>query len=154
MGDEVMMSSTHTRGGRRAIRWLLGMTLGLVTTIVGATTAGATWSLQGSGSGASGALTMPTGATPIVRSVGSTVSLSWTAATFVDGVPVSGYMITRYNTINASVSVVGGTCTGPVSTTSCVDLSVPPGTWFYTDTPVVNSWTGGQSADSSPATVP
>jgi hypothetical protein len=96
---------------------------------------------------------MPTGNTPAGRVGGSSVQISWSAATFGNGDAVGGYVVERYNATTGAVATVGAGCSGVVTTTSCTEQSVPPGTWVYTDTPVQDSWTGGASSSSAPLVV-
>lgn len=110
----------------------------------------AAWSVAGSGSGTSAATVMPTGTTPTASASGSTVNVAWTTATIPGGTAVAGYLINRYN-LNGSAAVVGGTCSGVVTSTSCSE-TVPAGTWIYTDTPVQFNWTGTESPTSNSVT--
>jgi hypothetical protein len=82
------------------------------------------------------------------------VTLDWSTATFPNGSAVAGYVINRLNTATGLSGTVGAGCAGIVTTTTCTESSVPNGTWTYTDTPVQNNWTGGQSAASTPIAVP
>jgi hypothetical protein len=92
---------------------------------------------------------MPSGNQPSGRAFLTTVDITWTPATLPGGVAVQGYEITRINaTTGAQVPAANG-CSGIVTADSCVETSVPPGTWFYTDTPVEALWTGPASPDSA-----
>ena len=113
----------------------------------------AAWSISGAGAGAAASFTMPTGLTPSGSVSSDFVSLSWSAATFPDGTPVAGYLVSRINASTGSPGTVGGSCAGVVAATSCVDSPVPVGNWVYTVTPVQLSWTGGQSPGSNVVTV-
>jgi hypothetical protein len=119
-------------------------------TVVGG--AAAEWSSSGDGGAAGGALTMPAGNTPSGAVSGSDVSVRWLAATFPDGTAVAGYVVKRYG-LNGAPVPVGAGCSGVVTTTTCTEHNVPSGSWTYTDTPVQDSWSGGESPPSSPATV-
>ncbi|HEY6427196.1 MAG TPA: hypothetical protein VIX84_08170, partial [Acidimicrobiales bacterium] len=66
----------------------------------------------------------------------------------------AGYLVERTNVVTGTGSAAGGTCAGTVTTTTCTDEPVPPGTWTYADTPLQLSWTGGQSPASNLVTVP
>jgi len=70
------------------------------------------------------------------------------------GAPVAGYIINRYNALNGAAATVGAGCSGIVTTTTCTELSVPSGSWIYTDTPVQLSWMGTPSPASAAITVP
>lgn len=116
--------------------------------------AAAQWSASGSGSAAAAATTMPTGSAPTATAGGSSVRVSWSAVTLGSGAPVGGYVINRYNAINGSPTTVGPGCSGIVTTTTCTELTVPSGTWIYTDTPVEASWSGMESPPSSQVLIP
>ena len=96
---------------------------------------------------------MPTGAAPRGTVLGNVVTISWPPSTFPNGTDVSGYIVNRYNAATGATATVGSSCSGVVSTTSCAEASVPPGTWIYTDTPTQVNWTGVQSAASAPLVV-
>jgi len=113
----------------------------------------AAWSTVGTGGAAGSSTVMPNGSEPSGIAVGDAVTVSWSPATLPDGVSVSGYVITRYSAVTGLVSTVGSGCAGIVTTTMCTEDSVPAGTWVYSDTPVQNSWTGGQSVSSTPVVV-
>lgn len=85
---------------------------------------------------------------------GTSVSVRWPAVTLSNGTPVAGYVIRRFDALNGAEATVGPGCSGVVTTTICTELSVPAGTWVYTDTPVLLSWTGGQSSATAPIVVP
>ena len=118
--------------------------------LVGA--AAADWSSDGDGDASGRAFTMPAGNTPSIAASGSDVSVRWPAATFPGGAAVAGYLVERYGP-NGSAVPVGAGCSGVVAATTCTEHNVPAGTWTYTDTPVQESWSGGESPPSSPATV-
>ncbi len=86
---------------------------------------------------------------------GRDVTLSWTGAT-----NANGYTTARSNVAPQSLStLIGGTCTGTISTTSCNDVGVPENGsvathWTYTDTPSRYSWLGATSASSAQVNVP
>lgn len=116
--------------------------------------AAAAWSGSGSGSGSGAATLMPTGTAPTGTGGGTSVRVSWPASSMANGPAVAGFVINRYNAINGSPATVGAGCSGVITTTTCTETSVPAGTWVYTDTPVQDSWIGGESPDSSAITVP
>jgi hypothetical protein len=113
----------------------------------------AAWSLQASGSSAGAATVMPGGTAPSGSAAGASVTISWTAAVFPAGTAVAGYVISRYNASTGAPATVNAGCSGLVTTTTCTEQSVQPGTWVYTDTPVQASWTGPASPDSAPIVV-
>jgi len=114
----------------------------------------AAWSMQRTGQAEGGAATMPTGAAPTGAATGSSVSIRWPAVAMSNGVPVAGYVISRFNALNGAAATVGAGCSGVVAVTVCTELAVPSGTWIYTVTPVQLSWTGSASPSSAPITVP
>jgi hypothetical protein len=118
--------------------------------VVGA--AAGVWSSTGDGSASGLALTMPNGNTPSVSVTGTDVSVRWPAATFADGTQVAGYIVKRYDA-NGTPAAVGAACSGVVTSTTCTEHNVPPGSWLYTDTPVQDGWSGGESLPGSPASV-
>lgn len=116
--------------------------------------ASAQWSVSGSGFGGGAATTTPTGATPTATARSNSVLVAWSAVTLANGTSVTGYVINRYNAVNGSQATVGASCSGTVTATSCTEQSVATGSWVYTDTPVYDNWTGGQSSPSSQVSVP
>lgn len=111
----------------------------------------AAWSAQGSGHAAGAAAVMPTGNAPTAVLSGSDIVVTWPAATFANGTPVAGYVIHRYDANTGAPATVGAGCSGVVTTTTCTENNVPAGSWVYTDTPVQQNWTGGESPDSNSA---
>jgi hypothetical protein len=127
--------------------------LALALALASSSRADAAWTGHGSGGAAGAASVMPSGAAPSGTVVSNQITVSWSPSTFLDGVDVAGYVVNRYNTSTGAIATVGSGCNGVITTTSCTETSVPPGTWIYTDTPVQVNWTGGQSADSAPVVV-
>lgn len=136
------------------LRLLTGLCLALSLGLCFAVAAFAAWSGGGSGTASSLADTMPSGNQPVAVVAGTSVTLRWTAADLPGDYPVAGYVVQRFNAVNGDPAVVGSTCSGTVTATTCTESSVPAGTWDYTDTPVQDNWTGGQSSMSSAVTVP
>jgi len=143
--------------GDRAFRLVrLGSLLvvaGLLATLAPACAASAAWSSGATGTAGAAATTMPTGSAPSASASGNEVTVSWPVASFPDGAAVAGYVINRYNASTGAPATVGSGCSGVITATSCTELSVPAGTWVYTDTPVQLSWTGGESPLSPAVTV-
>jgi hypothetical protein len=137
-----------------SLRLLTSLGLALPLGLMFTSLAQASWSSSGAGTGSALAYTMPTGAQPSVSRSGSNVTVSWTAALFSDGRSVAGYVIDRYNASNGNEVTIGASCNTTITTTTCTELSVPAGTWTYTDTPVQDNWAGGQSPASAAVTVP
>lgn len=127
---------------------------GAACTLTPSAGAGAAWTEGGSGSAGGAAAVMPNGLAPTAGATGDVVSVRWPSVTLSDGAAVAGYEVVRTNTLNGTTTAAGGTCAGTVTTTSCTDSPVPPGTWTYADTPVEMTWTGGQSPQSNTVTVP
>jgi hypothetical protein len=118
-------------------------------------TGGAAWSVGRTGTGAIGTKTMPTAAPPApTGSVSShDVTVSWTASHFADGTLVPSYIVKRYNAITNALQTTLSACDGNVSGTSCVEHSVPTGSWKYTVTPAAGTWRGTESPKSATVTV-
>jgi hypothetical protein len=111
-----------------------------------------------SGSGASAAGTMPTGSKPTVTPSGSTLTVSWSQNTIaglgaLGALTGGGYSVTRYADGSSTPITPGASCSGLRSgaggSLSCAESSVPAGTWRYTITPRLNSWSGVESAQST-----
>ncbi len=138
---------------RAALSLLVPVTAGWVS-LGPAAPASAAWSASGTGQAAAASTVMPTGASPTIGAVGTSVNVSWTTADLQSGPAVAGYMVHRFSTVTGSPATVGAGCSGIVSVTTCTELGVTAGSWYYTDTPVEVNWIGGQSPDSAAVTVP
>lgn len=112
---------------------------------------GAAWSVGRTGSGAIGTKTMPTAAPPAPSGTVSShdVTVTWTASHFADGTNVPSYIIKRYDAVTNALQTTLSACSGNVGGTSCVEHSVPTGTWKYTVTPAAGVWRGTESAQSA-----
>jgi hypothetical protein len=108
------------------------------------------WALTITGSGKVGSKSMPAGNTPsgTVPALSSNVTVSWTASQFASGQNVPGYVVKRYNALNALQTTLAS-CSGTVTGTSCTENGVPAGTWKYTVTPAAGNWRGTESAQSA-----
>jgi hypothetical protein len=133
---------------------LASLCLTLLLGVVLAPLTEAAWSATGAGTASALADTMPSGSQPSASPTGTSVSLRWTAALLPGNEGVAGYVIHRFAATGGAEATVGPGCSGVVTTTICTEANVPAGTWVYTDTPVQDSWSGGQSAASAPVTVP
>ncbi len=80
--------------------------------------------------------------TPTVNVAGASASLSWTATTLASGAPVSGYQISRVNTVSGTTALATGGCAGTVTTLSCTEAAVPTGRWAYRLAGVRGAWVG------------
>jgi hypothetical protein len=137
----------------RFVVYLFAIALAETLAIGPASGAMNTWSTQGPGSAAGAAAVMPSGRVPSGSAVNTSVTVSWAAAEFPNGTVVAGYVVNRYNASTDAPATVGAGCSGVVTATTCTELSVQPGTWVYTETPVQLNWTGGASPSSSPIVV-
>jgi len=115
--------------------------------------AGASWTGSGTGTGASKADTAPAGNRPTVSVSGRNVAVSWAAASFSGGAHVASYTVKRYAAAGGVPATVKSGCDGSITTLSCTENAVPPGTWYYTVTPVQHNWTGAESPASLNAVV-
>ncbi|MFL5791002.1 MAG: hypothetical protein ACJ76A_05805 [Actinomycetota bacterium] len=113
----------------------------------------ATWTATGNGRAYAKADLAPTGARPSVTITGRNAAVSWTPAKFTDGTSVQGYTVRRYDATTGTQAAVGAGCAGLVTTLTCTEAAIAPGTWWYTVTPVHHNWTGTESPQSLTATV-
>ncbi len=131
------------------------MFLGSIGAVGLATSVGAYFTSQGSGTGSAAVTTLnpPTNViatfpNPDVR----TVDVNWTAPTEPSGIALDGYYVQRF--LGAVASPVCDTSpTTLISTLTCDDTNVPSNTYTYTVTAVFRSWTA-TSEPSGPVTVP
>lgn len=139
---------------------------GLLATIAalllgGAVPAEAYWRSGGAGSGQAPVDTLPGGNQPSASASLDTVTVQWTQSAFggspLGGYAGGGYVIRRYAPSGGSAVTPNGGCgatiSGTSATLSCQETGVPTGPWKYTVTPVLGSWTGGESDASSSVTV-
>lgn len=115
----------------------------------------AAWSVNRNGSGAIGSKTMPTAApaAPTGSVSSHDVTVSWTASQFADGTNVPSYIVKRYEAVTSVLQTTLAACTGNVAGTSCVEHTVPTGSWKYTVTPAAGVWRGTESAKSATVVV-
>lgn len=143
---------TTGRGHRQALlRRALWTLLAVLFISWGGPAANAFWqTLSSSNFGAAKADTMPQGNTPAASLSGTNVTVSWSAVTTTGGHAVSGYTVARYSSPSGGTKVTaGGGCAATVSGLSCIEQSVPDGTWYYAVTPIISLWTGTESARSA-----
>lgn len=133
---------------RRLSGWLLAV---ILVVCAGPGAAYAAWSGTGDVTAQVQAATMPAGSAPTVSVAGHSVTVSWTGRTLL-GQSVTGYTVKRYNASGVS-QTIGSGCSGTISGLTCSESSVPSGSWTYTVTPLLYSWLGSESAQSSAATV-
>jgi hypothetical protein len=119
--------------------------------LVTAAAAGAAWSVSRTGNGATGSKTMPVAApaAPSGSVSSHDVTVTWTAVKFADGTNVPSYIVKRYDAITNALQTTLSACNGNVAGTSCVEHSVPTGSWKYTVTPAAGTWRGTESAKSA-----
>lgn len=136
-------------------RRLLRLAL-LVATLAAASPAIGYWNVGGTGSGAGAADTLAAGNQPAASVSGQTVTVSWAQTAFrstpLGGYGGGGYAIKRYPTAGGASVTPNTTCdttiSGVTATLSCLESAVPIGSWRYTVTPQLNSWTGAESTMS------
>jgi hypothetical protein len=143
------------------MRRVLLTLLALVALSVFATPASAYWMATGSGTGSATVDTLLGGPQPTASVSGQTVTVQWTQTAF-QGSPLGtysggGYTIKRYPAAGGAAVTPNATCDTTVSgatvTLSCQEASTPLGSWQYTVTPVLKTWTGAESATSTTAAV-
>jgi hypothetical protein len=119
-------------------------------------TVGASWSRSATGSGAIKSKTMPaangvpSGSVPLLS---HNVTVTWSAAQFAGGGNVPGYAVKRYDSLTHTLQTILSACSGIVAATSCVENSVPTGSWVYTVTPAAGIWRGTESGFSAAVVV-
>ena len=131
---------------------LLPAALVLLTALGAPVASRAAWQAPGTGGQFARAISLPTGSTPTASVSNRSVALSWSASSLPGGGAVSGYVVRRYST-GGTLQSIGSGCSGTITTTSCTETGVPAGSWLYTVTPAQGNWRGGESGQSSAATV-
>jgi hypothetical protein len=120
-----------------------------------------TTTVASGGNGGSSSDSLPPGSTPEVSLSGANVTVSFSQSTvggkllgaYTDG----GYTVKRYPASGGSSVTPGTSCDTTISGSSeklsCTESNVPPGSWKYTVTPVLNNWVGTESAQSAAVTI-
>ncbi|HJP79775.1 MAG TPA: hypothetical protein VJ914_36220, partial [Pseudonocardiaceae bacterium] len=88
------------------------------------------------------------GGAPTATVSGTSINLTWSASTTAGGRAVGGYLVNRYPSASGGTATPAaqGTCAAtPVAALTCTEANVPPGTWYYTITPVLSAWHGTES---------
>ena len=138
-----------------------GLSVVLATAILGGVASGYfTGSVNSGGYATAPAATLPQANTPSVSVTGNSVQVSWSQSTVggqnLGSYTGGGYTVQRYASSGGSAITPSGACGSTVSgssaTLSCTETGVAPGNWVYKITPVLNNWTGTQSAASAVAT--
>ena len=143
--------SQHPKHSSTRSRWtgalVLLFVLGFV--LAGGAAALAYWTIGVTDNAGNNALasadSLPAGQQPSLSGInGEDVTIDWSASTTVSGGhAASAYTINRYNapTGGTPIAATGG-CSGTVDALRCTEQAVPPGTWYYAVTPVLDSWNG------------
>jgi len=135
--------------------------LTLVLLAMSAAPASAYWKATGAGTGSATVDTLLGGPQPAASVSGQTVTVSWTQTAF-RGSPLGtysggGYTIKRYPAAGGTAVTPNATCdtavSGATTTLSCQEASTPLGSWQYTVTPVLKTWTGAESVKSAAVAV-
>ena len=142
-------------------RRLLPLALVLMLALVHATAGVAYWKAGGTGAGQASVDTLGAGNQPSVSATGTTVTVQWAQTAFrgspLGGFASAGYTIRRYPAGGGAATTPNGGCGALVSgmgaTLSCQETGVPAGSWRYTVTPVLGTWTGIESATSAAVAV-
>ena len=145
------MRAPFTRPSR-----VVAIVLTALMVVVGGGAAWAFWlaATTAGSNGSSAATSVNAGTTPTVNVAGSSITVSWAASTLASGQAVTGYQIRRYDAGTLAVQTILSACTGTVAATTCVESSVPPGSWKYTVTPrFATNWAGAESGMSSTAVI-
>ena len=140
-----MSASAHSLVPTIVVKFLAVAMAALVTLSAGV--AYAAWIASGTGMSSARAVTAGAGNAPTSAVSGRTVSLSWSASTYSNGVAVTTYLVKRYNSAGTiEQAIATGTCAALVTGTACSQTAAPSGSWRYTVTPAVGSWRGAESA--------
>lgn len=139
--------------GDPLVRARVALAVSLVLAVVaGPTVARADWNAAGAGGGYGRAVTLPTGPVPNASVTGRNVVVSWSQATFPDSSPVNASLIERYDGGDVAQGV-GAACSGTITTLTCTEAAVLPGTWTYTVTAKHHDWIGAEGPESLAVTV-
>jgi hypothetical protein len=115
----------------------------------------AAWSVGRTGSGKVGSKTISAAApaAPSGSVSSHDVTVTWSISHFTDGTNVPSYIVKRYDAITNALQTTLAACSGNVGGTSCVEHSVPTGSWKYTVTPAAGVWRGTESPKSATVVV-
>jgi fibronectin type 3 domain-containing protein len=129
--------------------------------LLAAVPAAAHWNAPGAGTGQAPVNTLPGGNQPVASASLDTVTVQWTQSDFegsrLGGYAGGGYVVRRYPAGGGPAVTPNGGCGtttgGTTAMLSCDETGVPSGSWKYTVTPVLGSWTGAESSTSGSVTV-
>jgi len=108
----------------------------------------------GGSNGAAAAVNVQQGATPTASAAAQTVTVSWAASTLSTGQAVDGYIVKRYDANTLALQSILSACGGTITATTCIESSVPGGTWKYSVTPAfAANWQGAESDKSGSVVV-
>ncbi len=115
---------------------------------------------DGSGTGAAAAAAVKAGAAPTATDAGAgQVVVAWGSSSLSNGIPVDGYVVTRYAVSTGLAATIGAGCAGTIALRTCTESTTPVGNWQYTVTPVLAArWRGLESqksgsVDTTPGTM-
>jgi trimeric autotransporter adhesin len=140
---------------------MVALAAALLTLASGAAYAYFMATVEAGSSGGAVAASLPRGSTPEVSLSGTSVTVSW-AQSSVGGQRLGayaggGYTLKRYPASGGSGVTPGASCDttigGASEKLSCTESNIPPGSWRYTVTPVLNNWVGSESAQSAAVTI-
>jgi hypothetical protein len=138
----------------RKLTRLAGVLAAAVVISWGGPAANAFWQTLGSNAGTARADSIPAVAAPGASVSGGSASITWKQGTTAGGRPVAGYTVARYSAATGTKVAIGPGCAGKITALGCSEASLPPGTWYYTVTPVLgDNWMGVESAPSAGAVV-
>ena len=126
------------------------LTMTTASTVLFAQVASATYAAQAAGTSQALSQTVPAPLAPVAVANGRDVSVTWSPTTLSGGTPAQSYVVRRFDLSSVSQTVLAD-CILP--TASCIERSVPYGTWRYTIQARSGLWVGPQSALSAPLTV-
>ncbi|MDQ0118407.1 hypothetical protein AB0280_00820 [Pseudarthrobacter sp902506025] len=151
-GRQVVEPALRSQGGRRRLSRAAGVLAAAVVISWAGPAANAFWQTLGSNAGVVKADSIPAMAAPAASVSASSASVDWKQGTTAAGVPVAGYAVARYSTATGGIAVAAtGGCAGTVTALACSE-ALPPGTWYYTVTPMLGAWAGAESPRSAGVT--
>jgi hypothetical protein len=155
--DPAEMRSFGNLPFRKRIVAMVALVVALVALAAGSAYAYFTATVASGGNGGAVAASLPQGNTPEVSVSGGSVTVTWVQSTVggqrLGAYAGGGYTVKRYPAFGGSGVTPGTSCGttigGASEKLSCTEINVPPGSWKYTVTPVLNNWVGAESAQSA-----